>query len=313
MRKGQFKVLTKRILAVITILLFCFSLAAAATFNGNDIEDLDITTPDGAVDAPSTLDNSDREIKRVLVNQFSIAAKTSAYTLASTDTIITCDAAGGGFKLTLPAVAGVSSATKIKEYVVQKTDSGAGGCEIDGDGSETINGVANLVLGNQWDTAWLVGNGTSWMRLLSLDTNDATTLNGNDYIVTSAGTTFTGKTIATGATQLVSKSVTTTANDVLLVEWAMRCTPAVGSQSMEVTLSDTGGGTPWQTTANVGFANQVIWSGHSADTNAKYFRGEAVWIPAGGTDTLKMSALVNTSTCGSASGELSTMFLEQQQ
>jgi hypothetical protein len=131
-------------------------------FNGTDIDDLDVTTPVGASDTPSTLDDAIREIKTVLKNQYAVISKSGAYTATTSDSIILCDASGGAFTITLPAVATVSSSTDTKEYIIIKIDSSANAVTIDGDGAETIDGAATTAVNNQYGAKTVWGNGTEW-------------------------------------------------------------------------------------------------------------------------------------------------------
>lgn len=90
-----------------------------------------------------------------------ITTKTGAYTAADTDTVIICDATGGAFTVTLPA-AGDNTG---KVFYLKKIDGSANAVTIDGDGAETIDDAATLVLGSQYDAAMLVSDGTEWWIL----------------------------------------------------------------------------------------------------------------------------------------------------
>ncbi len=90
-----------------------------------------------------------------------ITTKTGAYTAADTDTVIICDATGGAFTVALPA-AGDNTG---KVFYLKKIDSSANAVTIDGDGAETIDDAATLVLNSQYDAAMLVSDGTEWWIL----------------------------------------------------------------------------------------------------------------------------------------------------
>jgi len=93
--------------------------------------------------------------------QTGIATKTTTYTAAITDHTILCDASGGGFTRHLPAAPSApGSGVHIK-----KTDSSGNSVTIDGNGAETIDGAATLVISAQWTSYQIQSNGTSWFIL----------------------------------------------------------------------------------------------------------------------------------------------------
>lgn len=142
-----------------------------ATYNGNNPADLNVLTPVENATPPSELNDSDREIKRVIKNQFTVVAKTGDYTALSTDSIITVDASGAPATITLPAVASVSSATTTKKYVIKKVDSSANAVTITG--SENIDGSSTLVLTKQYDSIELFGNGSTWNKSVAKTLSNA--------------------------------------------------------------------------------------------------------------------------------------------
>lgn len=93
-----------------------------------------------------------------------VASKTTTYTISAgdNDRIISCDATSAAFTVTLPAVANVYSGFKV---TVKKTDSSANAVTVDGDGAETIEGIASVLLRNKNDCVTLVSNGTSWLKV----------------------------------------------------------------------------------------------------------------------------------------------------
>ena len=90
--------------------------------------------------------------------RFPVVNKTTTYTLTSTDHLVTCDATGGAFTVTLPVAASHAG----REYVLIKTDSSGNAVTLDGNGSETINGATDQELAAQWDMIRVVSNGTAW-------------------------------------------------------------------------------------------------------------------------------------------------------
>jgi hypothetical protein len=141
----------------------------------NELSDLDSTTPDGSTEQPSVLDNAIKQIKILLKKQYGIQAdasvKSGAYTATNADTVILCDATGGAFTITLPAVAGVSGGGYFKEFVIVKVDASANAITVDGNGAETIDGSATTTVVAQYDSLAIVGNGDAWYsKSLTIDT-----------------------------------------------------------------------------------------------------------------------------------------------
>jgi hypothetical protein len=87
----------------------------------------------------------------------SVRAEATAYTAADDDVIL-CDASGGAFSVTLPAVAGSTGHV----YTIKKTDVSANAVTIDGDASETIDGATTLALSAQYDFATIICDGSEW-------------------------------------------------------------------------------------------------------------------------------------------------------
>ena len=95
-----------------------------------------------------------------------VTTVTTTYTATLDDDIIIADSGGGGtFTITLPTAASAYDAAtgtgKILTFVNVHTDD----VTIDGDGAETINGAANVVLDVQYERLTIVSNGTAWIAL----------------------------------------------------------------------------------------------------------------------------------------------------
>lgn len=87
---------------------------------------------------------------------------------------------------------------------IQKADTGAGSVLIDGEGAETIDGAANLLLPRAYDSATLIGTGTGW-AIVGLNTTVAAIYN------TAAGATLSdGTVIDFGTLVLDTHSAVTT-------------------------------------------------------------------------------------------------------
>jgi hypothetical protein len=84
---------------------------------------------------------------------------TAATSLTPDDAGVIFLANVGAFTVTLPPVAGTAGI----EFEFVKTTTNANAVTIDGFGSETINGSANLAtIDAQFDAATVVSNGTAW-------------------------------------------------------------------------------------------------------------------------------------------------------
>jgi hypothetical protein len=163
----------KRILIIAFILLAFAGLAFAYT--GNNPKDVDATRP-ASTELANVYDDQARQTRRVLTKQWAIANTAAAYTLTSSDGFLKVNATGGAIKVTLPAVADVSSAEYFKYYMVMKSDNSANPVELDGDGAD-ISGVANILATNQYEIIAVYGDGTEWF-VLKQDAFDADTLGG---------------------------------------------------------------------------------------------------------------------------------------
>lgn len=87
-----------------------------------------------------------------------LVAKTTAYTATATDNVIICSAASASFTVTLPAVASSTN----KTLTIKKTDSSANTVTIDGNASETIDGLLTQVLSVQYQSMTIICDGTTW-------------------------------------------------------------------------------------------------------------------------------------------------------
>ena len=83
-----------------------------------------------------------------------------ALTADEDDCVIDVTAGAGGVTVTLPAVA----STRVgKFYIVRNADGGAGNVTVDGDGSETINGVTSKDITSQYEGLLVVNSGSAWL------------------------------------------------------------------------------------------------------------------------------------------------------
>lgn len=73
-------------------------------------------------------------------------------------TVFLCDATLGAFSIYLPA----ASEDPGRIIVVKKVDVSANAVTVDGDGSETIDGVTTKTLASQYDSIFLASDGAGW-------------------------------------------------------------------------------------------------------------------------------------------------------
>ena len=87
-----------------------------------------------------------------------LVTKTGNYTVTATNHTIICNATGGSFTITLPAVA--SHEGRI--YCIKKIDSSANTVTVDGNGSETIDDATTAVLTTQYESITIQSDGSEW-------------------------------------------------------------------------------------------------------------------------------------------------------
>jgi hypothetical protein len=85
-------------------------------------------------------------------------AKTSSYTALESDYLIAANATSAAVTITLPAAA--SSDGQV--LVIKKTDSSINRVEVDGNASETIDGLATLYLTLQYESITVLCDATGW-------------------------------------------------------------------------------------------------------------------------------------------------------
>jgi hypothetical protein len=79
-------------------------------------------------------------------------------TILTRGTHFSIDASGGALSVFLPA-----AADNLDRVIsVKKIDSSANAVTVDGNGSETIDGVTTKSLASQYDGITVISNGTSW-------------------------------------------------------------------------------------------------------------------------------------------------------
>ena len=111
-----------------------------------------------------------------------IVAKTSAYTLTTSDELVTVDTTSA-FTLTLPAAA--SNSGRI--YRILKTSSDANACTIDGNASETIGGSTTTTVNTQYECLTIVCDGSNW-QVIERRCRTAWTDESSNFTFTGLGT-----------------------------------------------------------------------------------------------------------------------------
>ena len=87
------------------------------------------------------------------------SAKTSAYTILTSDEIITVDATSGIFTITLPTAVGVTGQT----YTIKRINSGSNNVTVGTTSSQTIDGSTTYVLSTQYKYLKVVSDGANWI------------------------------------------------------------------------------------------------------------------------------------------------------
>jgi len=94
------------------------------------------------------------------LKKLSFATKTAAYT-AGREKVILVNTSGGSLTVTLPP----ASDNEGNFFYIKDIDSGVNTVTIDGNGAETIDGAATLVLAAARGTALIFCDGSQWHRL----------------------------------------------------------------------------------------------------------------------------------------------------
>jgi hypothetical protein len=87
------------------------------------------------------------------------SAKTSAYTILTSDEIITGDATSGIFTITLPTAVGVTGQT----YTIKRINSGSNAVTVGTTSSQTIDGSTTYALSTQYKYVKVVSDGANWI------------------------------------------------------------------------------------------------------------------------------------------------------
>lgn len=88
-----------------------------------------------------------------------VSESTTPYTILATDHFVQIDATSGTITAVLPTAVGIEGV----KYSVIKIDVSANAVTLDGDGSETINGAANVALAAQFNVVEVISDGANWI------------------------------------------------------------------------------------------------------------------------------------------------------
>lgn len=87
------------------------------------------------------------------------AAKSAGYTTTAADGMITVDASGAARTITLVTAVGNAGL----QYTIKKIDSSVNLVTIDGNGSQTIDGVVTTALSRQYEAITIISDGANWL------------------------------------------------------------------------------------------------------------------------------------------------------
>lgn len=91
---------------------------------------------------------------------WAVAAKTTTYTVTTSDYFLTGDTSGGAFSFTLPTAVGITGQVFVFKYI----DTGfANALTIDGNGSETVGGSTTTTLDTLNESLRIVSDGANWI------------------------------------------------------------------------------------------------------------------------------------------------------
>lgn len=98
-----------------------------------------------------------------------LVSKTAAYTATQDDKVILGDASGGNFTVTLPTAVGI-----LNKVFFIKNIGASGTVTVDGNASETIDGVTTKALGSQYEFIGIVSDNANWQTIGGLSANSVT-------------------------------------------------------------------------------------------------------------------------------------------
>ena len=186
----------------VPVLFFIASNAFAATYTGTKPKDFDLTTPPEGSTKVAEFNNSDREIKTVILNMCKITAITGTYTCTGTETTI-IGSSTASYLLSFPTASSVATGTITKEFRIINRNTGTItiNLTVDGVGSPTVTGSQTFKLftdGTSWfeeraNTAAIASNAQTLDNLDSTHFVNATNLSTGTVNLDRIPGTLTGK------------------------------------------------------------------------------------------------------------------------
>lgn len=259
-------------------------------YTGITIKELDTSKPDGSSETVAVLDDSDREIKTVLKNQYAITTITEATLLTAAHSVIVF---GATCTATLPTASTVASSTYTKQYYfINPVSSGFTGT-IGG----TVSGVSNPTLA-AGETMSIYTDGTSWFKDNAKTATTATNI------------AMTGEASATSNSAATTLDLgTVTAGDrISIYAYGELTNAGIGLRGIYITKNSG--------TATIKFYNNKNQA--ALDIYGPAVTGAEVWSAHGilqitGSGTLVMaSTLVGTGSPSYANNQIYAFFLKKQ-
>lgn len=127
--------------------------------NGSVFEELAAGTSGNSLVADST---QTLGVKWGIPHKVSTSTKTGNYSVASTDVYIRINAASNNITITLPDATTVGSASGGNWFLFKRVDSSGNTVTIATTASQTIDGNASYSMPTQYETLWVVSNGSNW-------------------------------------------------------------------------------------------------------------------------------------------------------
>ena len=120
---------------------------------------MSVVTPDGSIGIKTGITTPNSTLQVVGSFATAFVAKTAAYTMTVTDSVVTGDATTAAFSLTLPTSVGITG----RQYTIKKIDVSANGVTVSTTSSQTIDGGTTAVLSTQYASITVVSDGANWL------------------------------------------------------------------------------------------------------------------------------------------------------
>ncbi|MCR4287543.1 MAG: hypothetical protein NUW09_05990 [Deltaproteobacteria bacterium] len=119
-----------------------------------------------------------------------LVSKTADYTATANDRVILCDATSAAVTVTLPTAVGNTD----KVFFIKKTDASGNSVTVDGNGAETIDGAATVVLSERYDFLVVASDNVGWQiiggQMANFTRNNATQTLANKTLTTPTVASF---------------------------------------------------------------------------------------------------------------------------